>query len=105
MIDQQGYKYEVKLNLINLIFINLFTILKDVKVQIQASDNMDIEEEDEHIHKKSKKDSEEENNLDERDFTAELEEKDRRISMLQTTLQVWSNFVETLFNDSWFILL
>ena len=55
---------------------------------MQASDNMDIEEEDEHIHKKSKKDSEEEKNLDERDFTAELEEKDRRISMLQTTLQV-----------------
>ena len=48
----------------------------------------DIEEEDEHIHKKSKKDNEEENNLDERDFTAELEVKDRRISMLQTTLQV-----------------
>ena len=62
--------------------------MKDVKVKMQASDNMDIEEEDEHIHKKSKKDSEEENNLDERDFTAELEEKDRRISMLQTTLQV-----------------
>ena len=55
---------------------------------MQASDNMDIEEEDEHIHKKSKKDGEEGNNLDERDLTAELEEKDRRISMLQTTLQV-----------------
>ena len=88
MIDQHKAKYEVKLNLIDLLFINLFTILKDVKVKMQASDNMDIEEEDEHIHKKSKKDSEEENNLDERDFTAELEEKDRRISMLQTTLQV-----------------
>ena len=64
--------------------------MKDVKVKMQVSDNMDIEieEEDEHVHKKSKKDGEEGNNLDERDFTAELEEKDRRISMLQTTLQV-----------------
>ena len=72
---------------------------------MQVSDNMDIEieEEDEHVHKKSKKDGEEGDNLDERDFTAELEEKDRRISMLQTTLQVHLiqyNVGETLFNDS-----
>ena len=96
----------MKLNLLNFIFINLLIILKDVKVKMQASDNMDIEieEEDEHVHKKSKKDGEEGDNLDERDFTAELEEKDRRISMLQTTLQV--HLIQYRWNIiQWFILL